>query len=113
MGLAGISGGGCDFDNSIATLGDFDATFNGATGANNGFLSMGRGGVLALDLTSLLALEPDDVFLYVGEVGNNGETLRGLVEISDLPAVPDPAAVWLFGSALIGFIGISRRRKIA
>jgi hypothetical protein len=28
-------------------------------------------------------------------------------------AVPVPAAFWLFGTALIGFIGISRRRKVA
>jgi len=26
--------------------------------------------------------------------------------------IPVPAAVWLFGSALIGFIGMSRRRKV-
>ena len=30
-----------------------------------------------------------------------------------IPAVPVPAAVWLFGSALIGFVGMSRRRKVA
>jgi hypothetical protein len=30
-----------------------------------------------------------------------------------IPAVPVPAAFWLFGTALIGFIGISRRRKVA
>jgi hypothetical protein len=28
-------------------------------------------------------------------------------------AVPVPAAVWLFGTALIGLIGMSRRRKVA
>jgi hypothetical protein len=28
-------------------------------------------------------------------------------------AVPVPAAFWLFGTALVGFIGISRRRKVA
>lgn len=28
-------------------------------------------------------------------------------------AVPVPAAVWLFGTALIGFVGLSRRRKVA
>ena len=28
-------------------------------------------------------------------------------------AVPVPAAVWLFGTALVGFIGVSRRRKVA
>ena len=27
--------------------------------------------------------------------------------------VPIPAAVWLFGTALIGFVGMSRRRKVA
>ena len=30
-----------------------------------------------------------------------------------IPAVPVPAAFWLFGTALVGFIGISRRRKVA
>ena len=28
-------------------------------------------------------------------------------------AVPVPAAVWLFGSALMGFMGITRRNKKA
>ena len=27
--------------------------------------------------------------------------------------IPVPAAVWLFGTALIGFVGISRRRKVS
>ena len=30
-----------------------------------------------------------------------------------LNPVPVPAAVWLFGTALIGFVGMSRRRKVA
>ncbi|MCP4333688.1 MAG: VPLPA-CTERM sorting domain-containing protein [Gammaproteobacteria bacterium] len=32
-----------------------------------------------------------------------------------MPAVPVPipAAIWLFGTVLIGFVGISRRRKVA
>jgi len=34
-------------------------------------------------------------------------------EASNIPPVPVPAAFWLFGTALIGFIGISRRRKVA
>jgi hypothetical protein len=28
-------------------------------------------------------------------------------------AVPVPAAIWLFGTALLGFVGMSRRRKVA
>ena len=27
-------------------------------------------------------------------------------------AVPLPVAVWLFGTALIGFVGLSRKRKV-
>jgi hypothetical protein len=27
-------------------------------------------------------------------------------------AIPVPASVWLFGTALLGFIGISRRTKV-
>jgi hypothetical protein len=34
--------------------------------------------------------------------------IRGQVNV-----VPVPAAVWLFGTALIGFVGMSRRRKVA
>lgn len=30
-----------------------------------------------------------------------------------IPEVPVPAAFWLFGTALLGFIGVSRRRKVA
>jgi len=114
--LQGTSGGGCDVDDSSATLGLFDGTYsgNGTAGSPNagsGWLSLGRGGVVSFNLTSLLALGTH--YLYVGEVGDNGETLRGLVEVSDIPsAVPVPAAVWLFGTALVGFFGMSRRRRI-
>lgn len=51
---------------------------------------------------------------------------NGISSVSDLPdrffiddfkaystsPVPVPAAVWLFGTALIGFVGMSRRRKV-
>ena len=31
----------------------------------------------------------------------------------ELNPVPVPAAVWLFGSGLLGLVGIARRKKIA
>ena len=33
------------------------------------------------------------------------------VQSGDVSAVPVPAAVWLFGSGLVGLIGIARRKK--
>jgi hypothetical protein len=35
------------------------------------------------------------------------------VESAVIPAVPVPAAVWLFGTALIGLVGFGKRRKAA
>jgi hypothetical protein len=111
--LEGTSGAGCDFDNSSATLGAFDGVYNNVEPRDGaGWLSLGRDGTISFNLTSLLALG-GPMFMYIGEVGNNGETLRGQVEISDIPsAVPVPAAIWLFGSALVGFIGMARRRQV-
>ena len=32
---------------------------------------------------------------------------------ADVSAVPVPAAVWLFGSGLVGLVGVARRKKAA
>jgi hypothetical protein len=39
-----------------------------------------------------------------------GESLVGDWTISEISAVPVPAAVWLFGTALIGLVGFSKRK---
>ena len=36
-----------------------------------------------------------------------------IYRISHLSQVPVPAAIWLFGTALIGLVGFSKRRKVA
>lgn len=42
-----------------------------------------------------------------------GGTMGGVPLSLEISAVPVPAAVWLFGSGLLGLIGIARRRKLA
>jgi hypothetical protein len=44
---------------------------------------------------------------------NSGSLSVNIYSDSSIPPIPVPAAFWLFGTALIGFIGISRRRKVA
>jgi len=36
-----------------------------------------------------------------------------LVMVTNVAAVPVPAAAWLFGSGLLGLIGVARRKKTA
>ncbi len=69
------TGGGVD--NAIATLDSFDGI------SRNGFVSMGDHGVLSFNLTTPVSL--DGLFLYIGEVGNNGEVVAGEILISDIP----------------------------
>ena len=48
-----------------------------------------------------------------GNFGNAAMALIDNITYQTVAVVPIPAAVWLFGTALIGFVGISRRRKVA
>jgi hypothetical protein len=45
---------------------------------------------------------------YSGFYGNKFDIYR----ISHISEVPVPASIWLFGTALIGFVGISRKRTV-
>ncbi len=42
---------------------------------------------------------------------DNGSFTSFSYEVSTLGAVPVPAAVWLFGSGLLGLVGVARRRN--
>jgi len=47
---------------------------------------------------------------YVLQLTGDGTGITG--SVSTISAVPLPGALWLFGSALLGFLGFSNRRKI-
>lgn len=71
----------------------------------------------ALTLTEVMA---DLSFLIFAPTGTRHGAYPGLDNVSlvgpTVPAtsaVPVPAAAWLFGSALLGFFGFSRRKAIA
>ena len=70
----------------------------------DGYLSMGDGGVIVLTFADIPVLS--GLYLFVGEVGGQGEKLQ--VEISQVPL---PGAVWLLLSAMAALFGVSRRRN--
>lgn len=105
--LFGVAGG--NIDNAVATLEAFDA--NSATDITAfGFVSFGDGGKVAFNLTG--PVSTTNLFLYIGEVGDNGEVASGTISVSDSPVVPAPATLYLFGSGLIGLIGFRAKFRI-
>jgi len=56
-------------------------------------------------------LSPKSLYLMFGD-GYGDSDFDDMVVRVDVSAVPVPAAFWLFGTALIGFIGMSRRTKV-
>lgn len=84
-------------------------------------------GAAMVDIFSFNA--PDNVLSFIGVWSDNAfdrleiRDITGTIDNEyygefytgdrSLSAIPVPAAVWLFGSALIGLLGISKRRKTA
>lgn len=102
-GLAGVT-----VDNSVATLGDFDAESTTAIPGAFGFLSMGDGGILSFNLTSPASTA--GLFLYIGEVGDNGEVAAGNIEVRDTQ-VPEPATLSLVALAVLTLWSIRRTKR--
>jgi len=83
--------------NSFINIANFAATLNGTALT----LSSGPGGTTAL-FQGMLA-DGAYTLLFSGDVtGSGGGIINGAIAVE---AVPLPAAVWLFGSALIGLFG--------
>jgi hypothetical protein len=110
--LFGTDGTGSDVDNAVATLGSFDGNSTTAIPGADGFISMGDNGVLSFNLTS--AVSPAGLFLYIGEVGDNGEVAAGSIVVRDVPVpdVPEPATWLLIGSSLFA-VAIFKKRQFS
>ena len=51
------------------------------------------------------------LFFVDGEFDNSVFSTLPSFTVSAVPTVPVPAAAWLFGSGLLGLIGVARRKK--
>jgi hypothetical protein len=103
--LFGTSGG--NVNNAVATLEHFDGNSTTAIPGAFGFVSLGDGGKVSFNLTSPVSTA--GLFLYIGEVGNNGEVAAGTIFASDRPATPLPGSFYLLGSGLIGLFGFRKK----
>jgi hypothetical protein len=122
--------GSMEVTHELPNGGTFESCFGAIGDCSNGLGVLG-GGIFAnaiftvaggdpnnpLDLF-FTALAPQVVLEGRGEWSHtpdfNIESIEHTGPHAPVPAVvPVPAAVWLFGTALIGFVGMSRRRKVA
>ncbi len=106
--LFGTNGSGAAVDDAVATLGLFDAESSTVTPA--GFLSLGDDGSIDFNLTA--ATSTAGLFLYIGEVGDNGEVAAGSILVRDTPTgLPEPGGLAALGLAAAGFASWRRRRR--
>ena len=101
----------CHILNGIGSCVDPDAFING--GGSFGFdagLNLDDSNV-GLSL-AVAMISPSSAYLMFGD-GFGDADYDDMVVRVDVSAVPLPAAVWLFGTALIGLVGLGKRRKTA
>lgn len=106
--LFGTGAAGNTVDNAVATLGLFDGNATTAIPGAFGFISLGDNGQLSFNLTS--GVSTTGLYLYIGEVGDNGEIASGNITVSG-ERVPDPGSSLLLLSIGLAGLGAWRKRQ--
>ena len=95
----------------VATLASFDGNSTTSTTfppVADGFVSLGDTGKVGFNLTSPVSPN-NSLFLYIGEVGDNGEVAAGQIIVSDQPMnVPEPLTI-LGSATALGFGAFLKR----
>ncbi|MBD2492904.1 PEP-CTERM sorting domain-containing protein [Nostoc sp. FACHB-280] len=106
--LFGTTGG--NVNHAVATLGNFDANATTDPKRIFGFFSLGNHGQVEFKFKSPVTTT-SPLYLYIGEVGDNGELASGEVIISQpAPPVPEPSGLAVLSLAGI-FLAVRHRRK--
>ncbi len=119
--LTGLpSGWNADTDQNVSEFGVFSDGTKGKGNSLQSVFSFTADGTNTLSFANLLA--NDEGWIFAAHVqcqskknnpcsGVDGETSHHIAG-PEISPVPIPGAIWLFGSALMGFINMSSRRKV-
>lgn len=101
VGFSGPNGSGDHVATNTTTAGTMLLT-----GSSNFILGLSTdGGTSWMADSSVISLGANSYSVTFGTGANVIE-----VDVQIVPAIPVPAAVWLFGSGLIGLVGVARRK---
>lgn len=119
--LTGLpSGWNADTDQNVSEFGEFSDGAKGRGNSLQSVFSFTADGTNTLSFANLLA--NDDGWIFAAHVQcqnkrNNpcsavGDETSHHIAGPDISPIPIPGAIWLFGTALMGFISMNSRRKV-